>query len=109
MCICARRDGNGTLDLRELLTLCRDLVGELTQYEAGFVQALLDADGNGRISMGEFVKGARDAIACFTQAQRAVQSNEMLQLLNAVSSAVAGQLSQFWSNYMQAAKANHAK
>lgn len=97
------------LDLRELVELCRDLVGELSSSEAGFVQALLDADGNGRISMQEFVSGARDASACVGLAQRSASSSELLQLLNAVCGAVSKTLPQFWGNYLRTIKTSKSQ
>lgn len=56
------RDGNNNLELAELMAMCRQLSG-LSYTEACFVQAMLDADLNNRVSFQEFVDGVKRATA----------------------------------------------
>lgn len=64
-----RRDRSGTLELRELMSLCRQ-VADLSMPEVGFLQALLDSDMNGRISLAEFVEGVKSSFQVVDEASR---------------------------------------
>ncbi|KAG2493237.1 hypothetical protein HYH03_008653 [Edaphochlamys debaryana] len=111
-------NGNGTLELKELMALLRDVAG-LPYAEAGLVQALLDVDLSNTLTLREWVEGIRAstdvldaATAAFgaaslggtggggaSKAQRAA-----LTVLAAVSVQVAADLDVFWAAYARADK-----
>ncbi|KAG2427358.1 hypothetical protein HXX76_012552 [Chlamydomonas incerta] len=111
-------NNNGTLELKELMALLRDVAG-LPYAEAGLVQALLDVDLSNTLTLREWVEGIRastdslDAVATaymggysgggggvgISRAQRAA-----LTVLAAVSAQVAADLEVFWAAYARADK-----
>lgn len=114
-------NNNGTLELKELMALLRDVAG-LPYAEAGLVQALLDVDLSNTLTLKEWVEGIRastdslDAVATaymggyiggagggggvgVSRAQRAA-----LTVLAAVSAQVAADLEVFWAAYARADK-----
>ncbi|GIL82053.1 hypothetical protein Vretifemale_10957 [Volvox reticuliferus] len=116
-------NNNGTLELKELMALLRDVTG-LPYAEAGLVQALLDVDLSSTLTLKEWMDGIRastdslDAVsaglglgaaAATTTGGGAaagggpsrVQRNA-LTVLAAVSKQIAGDLDVFWAAYARA-------
>ncbi|GIL68702.1 hypothetical protein Vafri_21956 [Volvox africanus] len=113
-------NNNGTLELKELMALLRDVTG-LPYAEAGLVQALLDVDLSSTLTLKEWMDGIRastdslDAVSAGLGLGAAttggggaagggpsrVQRNA-LTVLAAVSKQVAGDLDVFWAAYARA-------
>ncbi|GLC39247.1 hypothetical protein PLESTB_001651900 [Pleodorina starrii] len=110
-------NNNGTLELKELMALLRDVTG-LPYAEAGLVQALLDVDLSSTLTLKEWTEGIRASTVSLDAASgwmgggggggtgggggsSRVQRNA-LTVLAAVSKQIAADLDVFWAAYARA-------
>ncbi|PNH07905.1 Calmodulin-like protein 3 [Tetrabaena socialis] len=62
-------DGSGTLEIRELAQLVRQLVPGTTAAEVKYIMALLDTSGDGSVTQQEFLAAAKSSLNAAKQLQ----------------------------------------
>lgn len=101
-------DGTGTLERNELGALAQQLVPGLPEIEQCYLQALLDADGDGAISYEELMDAVSDIVHAGHAAKDA-HSSEALQVLSRVREAIGTRGHELEDLFAEADRSRHGE